>query len=180
MLRVPEKGSVEWVAISKYYDELAEKADAAMKLETDDGRRELLAISTRKVRAAADNLRGVEVGVRNLGRGEVQRYSMEMAQLKMNELKELVQMRKGLTREQAPELWEMGDEIFTNDGVEKSLDIGRRVVREFVQGVRGVEGYSEKEDPERIVELFEMLGITTQVTESVLLAQGLNLEETLS
>lgn len=185
-IEVPKKGSIEWVAFSDYYNEVADTAEQAMASETDELIKSLSVKQVGKIRGLAKRLEGVKLGVKNLGRREVQKYSLMYAKLKADETKELVKLRKGVTREQAPEYWANGNEMVTPDGKEASMNLARQIVVEFVDGIQGVELKDDEplkesgENPERIADLLEYMGLSEEAGKLILGAQGLKTQEVFS
>lgn len=187
MIDIPRKGSIEWVALSKYYDDLVDEAEKGLVREGVEGKElEAAQEGLSKIRAVSKQYEGVEFAVKNLGRAEAQKYSLELRRIKAEDIKGRAAERKGVSRETAPELWaEDGDEMHTPECIQKSNNLARKIILDYVDGARGISVGGETlkesgESPEAIADVVDFLGVLPHVTRLILSSQGLSGPEVLS
>lgn len=110
------KGAVEWLKL----DELIPAEDSIRKMVP---------------------LEGLEVGIRHVGPIEAKRMGRVLQRFKMEELARIVEARKVLPQDVAPQLYDLNPDAFfvcvTADGVDQADGVLRSLCEPVVEGVKG-------------------------------------------
>ncbi len=104
---------------------------------------------------------GVKIVVRLVGAGVARNWAMAFEKNRLDEVQRLATLRKGLSREEAPELW--AEEVCTPEGHTESATLARRILSECLKSVHGVsiggKDISEECDVETLVAHLEGCGL---------------------
>lgn len=115
--RIPRKGSVDWIELGKVFG-----GDTATE----------------------HPLAGIELGVLYVGGHVARGWSMDAMRLSIAEAERLAEQRKATTAEDNPALF--AAHAITVDGMREWGELVERVMAEAVTDVRGIEGWSGKQD----------------------------------
>lgn len=88
--------------------------------------------------------KGVQIGIQHVGPKEARSWAHAYQRLQLNEAKRMAGERKGLTKEQAPELW--GVSALTPEGMIESEEMIQSVYNDCVAGVRGIDDVKDTDN----------------------------------
>jgi len=160
MLKVPQLNSVRWFKVSALFGRPDPEADGA----TEEIRRKLV-----------QHFEGAEVGVKMVDHATSDAWDQELRLMSLEERKRLSDLRSKYSETVWPELHKPRFE--TPEGTaarRKNID---HIIAEGTAGVRGFDGYAEKEKPDRLVYLFRVFDVSDIVATQVKRMQRLELEE---
>ena len=124
-------------------------------------------------------LEGVELGIEHVGPGLSERWSQMLRRLQIAETRRILDLRKGYTQEEWPELWERGERgelIFsTPEGLEELRKAAKEMATDAVTSFRGPSEFARLKKPEVLEEL-ERLGILTGLIRPMIQTQALEAE----
>lgn len=156
-IRLKKKGTIEWVDLFDFFKD--EKPNPF------------------------EDLKGLVVGIEYKGKAAINELNFEFSRVSQAEQARVRKLRKGMTAEQAPELFQDGQTIYTEEGARESMDVLRRMAAQFVVGIRGVEGLEEKKGAEHsgeFVEVLEELGALGHLSSVVTQIHSVSHEKVLS
>ena len=87
------------------------------------------------------SLSEIEVAIEHVGPGRAKEWTFRLQALQLTDLRRVVDLRAGLTKEDAPQLWERNDSgqltYTTPDGRRDQLELISDILRECCAGIRG-------------------------------------------
>jgi len=92
---------------------------------------------------AGPDYAGMKVGVRHEGPGLARTWQLRMRAIQLAETRRLATLRKGLTREDAPDLWPESGGLVTPEGLGEALGLTRDVVRAVLADTEGLPAHED-------------------------------------
>lgn len=119
----------------------------------------------------------LSVGLEHQGPGKARQWALKIQAMKMREHKRILELRKGFTAAEAPELFEKDDQgnfkIETAEGLADAGAMSAEILAECLAGIRGVDGYEQESDRARLLELVQYFGISELLIQPAIKAQSL-------
>lgn len=113
---------------------------------------------------------GVKIHVRHLGPGSLRAFVADQHRLRIQEALRMAKVRAGLTREHAPDLWQLQ----TPEGLAEGLELANKVIRQYVAKVEFDKATYEGE---AAAQQLEYLGLTEVAVSKIMEIQTLTRQE---
>lgn len=130
---------------------------------------------------ADDQFAGVQIGIKHVGRAKAREWALRLQGTRTREMKRIVEMRRGFTPEEMPELFEKDDRgdfrASTEEGNRESVASFMSIIRECIGGVRGIEGLDEETDEKKLGDMIDYLGVAEYLVGPAMEAQSLTAEQ---
>lgn len=119
-----------------------------------------------------DELRGVSVHIQHIGPGLHRQWALRGMRIQQDEMLRLVELRRGVSKEECPELW--SEDFMTVEAAQAGLEESIRVVEECVSHVSGLGPLEGVKDPKIITEELTRLGVEELVMKKAMEVQALS------